>query len=58
MSAMLPQRSPLRIACLVGLALLAEAAVCVLAVHRTKPALAADDALAQRTDYSQNVAAH
>ena len=55
---MLPQRSPLRIACLLGLALLAEAAVCVLTVDETQPAYAADDASAQRSTYSKNVAAH
>lgn len=58
MFAMLPHRSPLRIASLLGLAFLAEAALCVLPVDQTPPAYAADDAAAQRTAYSQNVAAH
>jgi len=57
-NAMLPQRSPIRIAGLLGLALLAEAAVCVFPVDKTQRAYAADDAAAQRTAYSQNVAAH
>jgi tetratricopeptide (TPR) repeat protein len=59
---MLPQRSPrrsiLRIVCLLGLALLAEAAVCVFPIHHAQPALAADDPAAQRSEYSQNVAGH
>jgi tetratricopeptide (TPR) repeat protein len=55
---MLPHRSPLRIACLLGLALLAEATVCVLTVNESQPAFAADDAAAQRSAYSQNVAGH
>jgi tetratricopeptide (TPR) repeat protein len=57
-NAMLPHRSPLRIACLLGLALLAEAAVCVLTVNEAQPAFAADDTAAQRSAYSQNVAGH
>jgi tetratricopeptide (TPR) repeat protein len=57
-NAMLPHRSPLRIACLLGLALLAEAAVCVLTVNEAQPAFAADDTAAQRSVYSQNVAGH
>lgn len=55
---MLPHRSPLRIACLLGLVLLAEAAVYVLLLDKTRPAYAADDAAAERTAYSQNVAEH
>ena len=58
MNAMLPQRSPIRIAGLLGLALLAEAAVCVFPVDKSQPAYAADDAATQRSAYSQNVAAH
>ncbi len=58
MSAMLPQRSFLRIACLLALALLAEAAAYILITDKTRPAYAADDAAAARTAYSQSVAAH
>src|SRR5512135_2747259 len=58
MSAMLPHRSSLRIFCLVCLALLDEAASYVLLVDRSMPAYAADDAVAQQSEYSQGVAAH
>jgi tetratricopeptide (TPR) repeat protein len=57
-NAMLPRRSPLRIAGLIGLALLATAAACVLSVNDAQPARAAEDPAAQRSAYSKNVAAH
>ena len=57
-TAMLPHRSPLRIVSLLGLAFLAEAVLCVLPADYTTPAYAADDAAAQRAEYSQHVAAH
>jgi len=57
-NAMLPRRSPLRIAGLIGLALLTTAAACVLSVNEAQPAGAAEDPAAQRSAYSKNVAAH
>jgi tetratricopeptide (TPR) repeat protein len=58
MNAMLPERSPIRIALLLGPALLAAAAVCVVPANELQPAYAADDAAAQGSTYSQNIAAH
>lgn len=58
MSAMLPQNSFLRITCLLGMVMLAEAAVYVLLADEMRPAYAADDAASERAAYSQSVAAH
>ena len=55
---MLPRRSSIRIVCVLCLILPGVVSLCVLTADRTQPTLAADDAAAQRTAYSQSVAQH